>query len=199
MKNQLCTKTISVIERKEKMKLKTEQKAKDNNSIKLDWNLVEDIYLNQYKHLKKVAYRRLDSKEKAEDAVQDTMEVICKNVNKENNIYNIDAWVYTILKYKCLNLFKRKYKMQYFPNDALEEFMIQEELDTITDINLYNELNNLEKMEREIIIYKFIYGFKYTEISKICGCSYGKIKRKINKSLETLKSKLVLEEIVDKK
>ena len=44
MKNQLFTKTISVIERKEKMKLKTEQKAKDNNSIKLDWNLVEDIY-----------------------------------------------------------------------------------------------------------------------------------------------------------
>lgn len=131
----------------------------------------------------------------AEDIAQDTMEVICKNINKENEIHNIDAWVYTILKYKCLNGLKRKGKIQYFPNNIIEESLVQEELNTIEDINLYNALNKLEEVNRKIIIYKFIYGFSNTEISKMVGYCYGTIKRRVDISLGILKNELISEEI----
>lgn len=162
--------------------------------IQLSRKVVEDIYLDKYRHLKRIAYRRLNNKEKAEDVVQDTMEAICKNIYKEIEIYNIDAWVYTILKYKCLNQFKRSSRIQYFQNDIIEESLIKEELSTIENINLNNAINELEKMDRKIIIYKFIYGFNNTEISKICGCCYRTVKRRIDNSLKILKSKLILEE-----
>ncbi len=169
----------------------------NNTYTQLNWNLVEDIYLNKYTHLRKIAYRRVFDVEMAEDIVQDTMESICKSVYKESKIYNIDAWTYTILKYKCIKVYRRKNSIQYFSNDVLEETLIQEELNTIEDINLYIALNELEKTDREIIIYKFIYGFKYNEISKICGYSYKTIKRKIDKSLEILRNKLLLKETID--
>lgn len=47
------------------------------NEIYLDWNLVERIFADEQRKLKRVAYKR-------------------------NKIYNIKAWIYTILKYKCI-------------------------------------------------------------------------------------------------
>ena len=123
-------------------------------------------------------------------------ESLCKSVHKQNEIYNIDAWTYTILKYNCINVFRKTKSIQYFPHNILEDTIIQEDLNTIEDINLNVALNDLEKIDREIIIYKYIYGFKYTEISKIYGYSYGTIKRKIDKSLKILKNKLILEEAI---
>ncbi len=80
----------------------------ENNYINLDWDLVEKIYIDKSKRLKKIAYKRVNDIEVTEDIVQNTMESICKRVNKDNKIYNLDAWVYTILKYRCIDIFRKK-------------------------------------------------------------------------------------------
>ena len=46
----------------------------ENNYINLDWNLVEKIYIDKSKRLKKIAYKRVNDIEVAEDIVQNTME-----------------------------------------------------------------------------------------------------------------------------
>ncbi len=81
----------------------------ENNYINLDWDLVEKIYIDKSKRLKKIAYKRVNDIEVAEDIVQNTMESICKRVNKDNKIYNLDAWVYTILKYRCIDIFLMRF------------------------------------------------------------------------------------------
>lgn len=48
----------------------------ENNYIKLDWDLVEKIYIDKEKMLKNVAYKRVQNIEVAEDIVQNTMESI---------------------------------------------------------------------------------------------------------------------------
>lgn len=98
----------------------------ENNYINLDWDLVEKIYIDKAKRLKKIVYKRVNDIEVAEDIVQNTMESICKRVNKDNKIYNLDAWVYTILKYRCIDIFKRKNIVQYFSNEILENYLIEE-------------------------------------------------------------------------
>ena len=103
----------------------------ENNYIKLDWDLVEKIYIDKAKRLKRIAYKRVQNIEVAEDIVQNTMESICKIVNKNNRIYNLDAWVNTILKYRCIDIFRKNNSIQYFPNDVLENYLIEEEMNTI--------------------------------------------------------------------
>ncbi len=164
----------------------------EKNYINLDWNLVEKIYSDKVKRLKRIAYKRVNDIEVAEDIVQNTMESICKRVNKDNKIYNLDAWVYTILKYRCIDIFRRKNIVQYFSNEILENYLIEEELNTIENMNLYNVLNNLEELDKKIVIYKFIYGFNNTEISKIFGCCNQTVTRKIEKSLEIMREKLLI-------
>lgn len=54
----------------------------ENKYINLDWDLVEKIYIDKEKRLKRIAYKRVNDIEIAEDIVQNTMESICKRVNK---------------------------------------------------------------------------------------------------------------------
>ena len=70
------------------------------------------------------------------------------------------------------------------------EFLQEEEVNTIENINLYHVLNDLEVLDMKLIIYKFIYGFNNTEISKIFGCCSQTVARKINKALEVMRNKL---------
>lgn len=51
-------------------------------------------------------------------------------------------------------------------------------------------LNSLGKLDRKIIIYKFIYGFNNTEMAKMFGCCNTTIGRKISKSLEIMRNGL---------
>lgn len=162
----------------------------ENKYIDLDWDLVEKIYIDKEKRLKRIAYKRVNDIEIAEDIVQNTMESICKRVNKNNRIYNLDAWINTILKCRCIDIFRRKNTMQYYSNDVLENYLLEEEVDTIENMYLYNALNELEKLDRKFIIYKFIYGYNITEISKIFGYCHQTVKRKIDKSLELMRAKL---------
>ena len=165
----------------------------ENNYIELDWDLVEKIYVDKAKILKRIAYKRVHNIEVAEDIVQNTMESICKIVNKNNRIYNLDAWINTILKYRCIDVYRKNNSIQYFSNDVIENCLIEEEIDTIENINLYHALKDLEELDMKFIIYKFIYGFNNTEISRIFGCCSQTVTRKINKALEITRNNLRIE------
>lgn len=68
--------------------IEIKEESIDENYIKLNWDLVENICMQKYNHLKRIAYRRLYNMQMAEDAVQDTMESICINVTKQNKMVN---------------------------------------------------------------------------------------------------------------
>lgn len=163
------------------------------NEIYLDWNLVERIFVDEQRNLKRVAYKRVCNIENAEDIVQNTMESICRSVYKRNKIYNLKAWIYTILKYKCIEIYRNKDIVQYCSNDILDNYNIEYVMDDIENINLHNALNVLKEQDKRILIYKFIFGFNNTELSKMMGCCDRTIKRKIDKSLILLRKKLETE------
>lgn len=158
--------------------------------IYMNWNLVERIFLDEQRNLKRIAYKRVYNIENAEDIVQNTMESICRSVYRQNKIYNLKAWIYTILKYRCIDFYRKTDIVYYCSNDILDNYTIDTVMDDIEDLNLYNALNILKEQDKRILIYKFIYGLKNNEISKIFGCCDKTIKRKIDKSLSLLRNKL---------
>lgn len=159
-------------------------------SIDLNYNLIVDIYNNYYKKFYRLAYKRTGNIENAKDITQNTMEAICKRVGKKNNIYNLNSWLYTILKYKCYDIYKKKNRIQYYANDVLENYLIEDEINEIENIDLYDTLKGLNDLERKMVICRFVYGFKNSEIANFCNCSYSAVKRKLDNSLKILKEKL---------
>ena len=158
--------------------------------IYMDWNLVERIFIEEKRNLKRIAYKRVYNVENAEDIVQNTMETICTSVYKRNKIYNLKAWIYKILKYRCIDFYRKNGKVHYCTNDILDNYNIDTVMDDIENLNLYNALNVLREQDKRILIYKIIYGLKNNEISKIFGCCDRTIQRKVAKSLSLLRNKL---------
>lgn len=159
-------------------------------NIEINHELVEEIYINKKTNLNKIAYRRTNNKDISEDIIQNAMEDICKSIGTRKNIYNLDAWVYTILKYKCYKSWRNKNKIEYYPDEILNSYIEKNENDIIENINLTIALETINKKERDFIIYKYIYGFKNTEIAKIFNCSDKTVSKRINKTLQKLREKL---------
>lgn len=78
-----------------------------------------------------------------------------------------------------MEVLEKNNSIQYFSNDVLENYLIEEEMDTIKNMNLYHVLNDFEELDMKFIIYKFIYGFNTTEISRFFGCCTQTVTRKI--------------------
>ena len=160
------------------------------NYITLNYDLVEEIYKNYQKKFYKISYKRTRNIERAKDITQNTLEVILKSVGKNKKISNLDAWLYTILKYKCYDTSKNKNLINYYSNDILENYMFENVVDLMEKIDLYDALKELNEVNRKIIIYKYVYGFSNKEIANFCKCSDSTVRRKIYKSLEIMREKL---------
>lgn len=124
---------------------------------------------------------------------------------KEANAFKY--WLFKITRTICLNYIK-SFKGDYISLDNelnpiktndlsdqrinIEEDYLSHEL---TDI-LYNEINKLEKQEREIIILKYFDKLTYEEIAEITNISVRTAKRKVEKCLIILNQNIKNKEMM---
>ncbi len=125
---------------------------------------------------------------------------------KEANAFKF--WLFKITRSICLN-YMRNAKHDYISLDNernkiqsqnlsdqrinIEEEYMNHELKDM----LYHEINNLDKLEREIIILKYFNQLTFEEIAEITKVSIRTAKRKVEKSLVVLNENLKKKELIE--
>lgn len=165
-----------------------------------------DAFEELIKDYKKVAYnialRVLRNVEDAEDASQEALIKVFKNIQNFNMQSTFKVWMYRIVVNTCID-FKRKKNINVVSIDETIDLggngQMQREIaddsnnpDSMVERNFNNKLindavNKLEDDYKTIIILRDIQGFSYSEISEILTCNIGTVKSRLNRARKSLK------------
>lgn len=158
----------------------------------------------EYKYMMtNLAYSILKDYQYAEDAVQESLLILSKNMNKMDSIYSDRSknYIYTVTKNEALSL-NQKIRNK---NDKVVQFYDEEEVNNIEgdlDINAFcNEygfgddilevLSELDEIDKDILIYKYGADYSVKEIAKLMNKNpdyiYKRLQRVIKKMQKILK------------
>ncbi|NYB72999.1 sigma-70 family RNA polymerase sigma factor [Sedimentibacter hydroxybenzoicus DSM 7310] len=165
-----------------------------------------DAFEELIKDYKKIAYnialRVLRNVEDAEDASQEALIKVFKNIQNFNMQSTFKVWMYRIVVNTCID-FKRKKNLNVVSIDETIDLggsvQIHREIaddsnnpDILIEKHFDNKLindavNKLEDDYKTIIILRDIQGFSYSEISEILTCNMGTVKSRLNRARKNLK------------
>lgn len=153
---------------------------------KEDKKSYEELYKKYYKLVCNIAFSILKNKENAEDISQNVF-IKIGNLKKEKLPNSYEAsWLYTVTKNECISLF-RKTKETLTIEDIKNE-NLEDEIEGIIQKNSYEKLmENLEKIEKQIIFLKVEAGYSFKEIARLLKMPIGTVQWKYYKSLHALK------------
>ncbi len=162
----------------------------------------EELIKDYKKSAYNIALRVMRNVEDAEDASQEALIKIFKNINNFNMESTFKVWMYRIVVNTCID-FKRKKSInsvsidetidlgsggevhREIPDDSNNPSdLIERNYDT----RLVNDaINMLEDDFKTIIILRDIKGFTYDEISEILTCNLGTVKSRLSRARKRLK------------
>jgi RNA polymerase sigma factor (sigma-70 family) len=165
----------------------------------------EELIKNYKKSAYNIALRVLRNAEDAEDASQEALIKIYKNIKNFNMQSTFKVWMYRIVVNTCLD-FKRKKKIDTYSIDEGLDLGGNKEVhrqivdnsnnpDALIDKNHTSKMvseavNMLEDDYKTIIILRDIQGFSYKEISEILSCNLGTVKSRLSRARKGLKDML---------
>ena len=165
----------------------------------------EELIKDYKKSAYNIALRVMRNVEDAEDASQEALIKIFKNISSFNMNSTFKVWMYRIVVNTCLD-FKRKKSLNAVSIDETLDLgsgrEVQREIsdetsnpDALVDRNYSTRLvsdaiNMLEDDFKTIIILRDIKGFTYEEISEILTCNLGTVKSRLSRARKRLKELL---------
>ena len=163
--------------------------------------LIKDYKRSAYN----IALRVMRKVEDAEDASQEALIKIFKNISSFNMDSTFKVWMYRIVVNTCID-FKRRKSINAVSIDETIDLgsgrEIQREIsdesnnpDALIERNYSTQLvndaiNMLEDDFKTIIILRDIKGFTYDEISEILACNLGTVKSRLSRGRKRLKELL---------
>ena len=156
-------------------------------------NEIKEIWLPLSERFYRVAYHILESKEDAEDAVQELYLKLIKTPNKLS-IQDPAAYGITILRNICIDIIRRREKRR---SEELHEYMIADvsspdkaaaEKDKLRI--LIREIDKLPQKQSMVLKMRTIEGLEYDEISRRTELSQVNIRVLISIARKTLKKNL---------
>lgn len=157
-------------------------------------NEIKEIWLPLSERFYRVAYHILESKEDAEDAVQELYLKLIKTPYKFVSIKDPAAYGITILRNICIDLIRRREKRK---SEELHEYMIADasgpdkaaaEKDKLR--MLIQEIDRLPEKQSIVLRMRTMEGLEYDEISQRTGLSQVNIRVLISIARKTLKKNL---------
>ena len=157
-------------------------------------NDIKEIWLPLSGRFYRVAYHILESKEDAEDAVQELYLKLIKTPDRFSNIKDPAAYGITILRNICIDIIRRRERRR---SEELQEFTIAEdsspdkaaaEKDKLRI--LIHEIDRLPQKQSKVLKMRAIEGLEYDEISQRTGLSQVNIRVLISIARKTLKKNL---------
>ena len=119
----------------------------------------------------------------AEDICQETFISVYKNLSKFREESNIYTWIYRIAINKTYDFFKKR-KVEFEINDDV--LSLPEDVNFDTKVILQEKLKLISEKEREIVILKDSYGYKWKEIAEIKNMNLSTVKSVYYKALKDM-------------
>ncbi len=156
-----------------------------------------DFIMDTYSNLIfKVAYKVLNKRELSEECINDVFLKVWNNIdrfNKEDDKFK--NWICTITKYTAIDMLRMEKK--HSNNLSIEEEVINSKSELEKDFQndndlliIKNEINSMDKIDREIFIRRFYYGEKIRVISEKLGMTDNAINLRILRGRKRLSEKI---------
>ena len=172
--------------------------------IQTVYDAVTDIFNKYLPMMKSLANSLLKDYQLSEDAVQEALIRLSKNVDKIDNI-NSNAsknYIYTVTKNEALKLLKEKNSRKYFETDVqfYDEYAFNN-IEGALDIKAFCDqygfgleisemLQNLSETDKDIIIYKYGAGYTLKEIAELMALDRELVYKRHQRALEKLRTVL---------
>ncbi len=171
---------------------------KDGNNI---W--FEKIYTLFLPRIYRYFYLRLFDRQQAEDLTSEVFIRVYKNLRKTNlNTKTFRAWIYKIASNLLIDHFRKN--RRYVKDKPLEEInnklissdiliknspLLKKELG-FENIKLIEAIGKLTKLQKDVVILKFLEDFDYETISKILGKKQSSVRGISFRALTKLKDEI---------
>ena len=142
------------------------------------------------------------SKQDAENIVQDTFLYLWENSDVAESIYDIKAFLFTLVKNRCIDFLRKQTSSKTQPISSVEESELQLKLYALQkfDENIFiepniestieNAIQSLPEKCREIFVLSRFEGLRYKEIASRLNISTNTIEGQISIALKKLREKL---------
>lgn len=166
--------------------------------IQVIYNEIIDLAKEYKTMMFSLAYSILKDHQLSEDAVQEAMLSLMKNMDKMDNIYSDRSrnYVYTVTKNKALSMFKaiKRENIVQFPDDG-GLYNIEGALDVgafaneygFTDELLIDAISKLDETDKDILCCKYGAGYSGKEIAKMMECSPDLVYKRMQRATAKLK------------
>lgn len=148
-----------------------------------------------YPKLLRYAFRQLGDQQKAQDAVQNTFEVVAKSIGKIKDPGSFAKWVYQTLQYKGVDIIRQKQRQDRLCNEFLafqtahgtEQEVLGEEAE---NLEFEHMLNGLQPELYQLVHLHYLEGFSMLEISELLAIPTGTIKSRMHQARKLIQNNL---------
>ena len=141
------------------------------------------------------AYRILHNIDDVEDVIQESLIIGCVKCNQLRDETKIFQWLFKIVRREAYN-HKSRFSMRKLVNrliDAFETPPTHPEILLLNDeenSRLYNAVNSLDAMTKNIVLLKNTTDMNLKEIAHQLGLNYNTVRSKYQRALEYLRKQL---------
>jgi RNA polymerase sigma-70 factor (ECF subfamily) len=159
-----------------------------------DREAFEMIIRTQSRALFAIAYGILQSREEAEDVVQDALVKAWKSRWRVRNPEKFPAWLCMIARHHARDVF-RKRRTVSLPNEATETLASdttgnRNTTDELLDRQLHSALAALPELHRSALMLRYFEEMDYQSIEKLLGLTNGALRGILGRALATMRKQL---------
>lgn len=147
--------------------------------------LIEQQFIADYKKLYRLAYSYVHNENDALDIVQESAYKAIKNSSSLQQVQYAGTWIYRIVINESIQ-FLRKQKQQTVPLYEADG----EAEDTYTDLDLRRALEQLEPLDKTVVVLRFFEGLQLNQIAQMLDENLNTVKSRLYRSLKKLKLSL---------
>lgn len=133
-----------------------------------------------------IAFSYLQSKDDAEDVLQNTFLKLWNSNKDFESDEHIDKWLTKV----CINDCKNVFALPFRKHKSLEDEYDLSTFDKYFNIDLYNAVLSLNKRERLVVMLFYYDDLPIKEISALAGIKESTVKSLLKRSREKLKQRL---------
>lgn len=164
-----------------------------------------ELYLTYYPKLVRFATEFVILEEDAENITQDVFTDLWERPNSLGHVENINAYLFRLVKNKCLDHLKRKVSEQKYNETVQSSFELElnlklQSLDQFDscifsegremEVLVHAAINSLPERCREVFLLSRVENLKYKEISERLGISVNTVECQIGIALKKLRTRL---------